>query len=633
MQITGEGWLQRWDAESGRLLKQIRLSKEELRGASLSSDGKLIAIGGFRVDPATQQMVNWFVFVDGDTGQEKLKWEVPERGDQKIALSPDGSTLAYGSRDLHVVDVKSQTEIFARPIDGGRIGGMTFSPDSKLLAVAQRGGVLLLDRNGKEEPRTIAAAGDPRSRTDLAGAILFIADGSQVAISHSGAVPVTLHDVVSGKQLQTYAVPGIDRWNLHSIALSPDGKTIVAPIGELGIGGGIAFWELESGKLIRRLPDLAGTNAVLAFSPDGQRLAAMSTWDLTLRVWNVATGQLIGADLPGHVKPPGALRFFDQDRKLVSAGDDGTIRIWNLADSRQLQVIRPQLDGWVYDRWIRAMDVSPDETLMASSSFDNIVRIWDLKTGREIYNLPGHGRTGGNRALQFTPDSKQLVSWGDDMRVCVWDVATGKSVSEFHAQPEGIEVPQGAKGMAADPFGGLGLRGGCFAADGSTLNVVLKDIRRFSVATGAELPKIEASGGVFSHIATSPDNQYLLVAGWSRSQALAGAANDEATKTHPIELWSLPENKLLQTCDSPGQGTDQVAFSPDGKLVALTTLDHEPRVELRTVPELKETGKLPLPSRGQAVQFSKSGKLVAASIADGTILVWDLKMIETHAKP
>jgi hypothetical protein len=124
--------------------------------------------------------------------------------------------------------------------------------DSKLLAIGQRGGVLLLDRNGKDEARTIATAGD------TAGAISFSADGSQVAVGHGGAVPVTLHEVASGKQRQAYSVPGINRWNLHSILFSPDGKTIAAPIGELGIGGGIVFGDAESGKLIRRMPASAG---------------------------------------------------------------------------------------------------------------------------------------------------------------------------------------------------------------------------------------------------------------------------------------------------------------------------------------------------------------------------------------
>ena len=48
-------------------------------------------------------------------------------------------------------------------------------------------------------------------------------------------------------------------------------------------------------------------------------------------VWDLATGEPQGADLPGHKGPPALLRFFNDDKQLATAGDDGTLRIWNLA--------------------------------------------------------------------------------------------------------------------------------------------------------------------------------------------------------------------------------------------------------------------------------------------------------------
>jgi WD40 repeat protein len=63
----------------------------------------------------------------------------------------------------------------------------------------------------------------------------------------------------------------------------------------------------------------------LAFTRDGHRLAAVSQWDSTLCVWDVESGTAFGTDLPGHIKPPNTLRFFNDDQRLASAGDDGTM--------------------------------------------------------------------------------------------------------------------------------------------------------------------------------------------------------------------------------------------------------------------------------------------------------------------
>ncbi len=123
--------------------------------------------------------------------------------------------------------------------------------------------------------------------------------------------------------------------------------------------------------------------------------------------------------------------------------------------------------------------------------------MWEISSGRDVYRLPGHGNTGGNRAVRFTPDGKQFVSWGDDMRVYVWDVATGKAVQEFRAQPK--EVPADTDSENGIVGRGLPSRlSGCFSPDGSTLFVMMNQIYRFSVARGEELPKLEAGGGAFS---------------------------------------------------------------------------------------------------------------------------------------
>ena len=475
----------------------------------------------------------------------------------------------------------------------------------------------------------------PIAANDTAAAVAFSPDGTQVAVGRRDSTGVSLYDLASSRPIRSFGMPSIERWNMHAIAFSPDGKTLAVPVDE-NAGGGVVLWEIATGKLIRRLQGPLGTNAFMAFSPDGRRLAAVSSWDLTMCVWNLETGEPYGADLPGHIKPPNSVRFFNHDQQLASAGDDGTIRIWNLADSSQQRVIQHEPDSMGRIRWIRAMDVSPDGKYVASSSFDDTVRLWEIDTGREVYRLPGHGRTGGHRAVRFTPDSTQFASWGDDMRVCLWDVATGKSAQEYRAQPAGVTLePESevGKGMS---FTAMRLESGCFSPDASTLMVVLSGIHRFSVATGKELSKIDYSGGRSTKLASSPDNRYLLSAGWGQPQQIQlpdGRNSSTPAKSHPVELWSPADDKIIANYVSAGVGVDQAVFANDGRLVAIAVVDDHPHIELRRIPDLADAGQIDLPSRAGAIEFSGSGKLLATSIADGTVLVWDLEHLPQIPNP
>ena len=81
----------------------------------------------------------------------------------------------------------------------------------------------------------------------------------------------------------------------------------------------------------------------------------------------------------------------------------------------------------------------------------------------------------------------------------------------------------------------------------------------------------------------------------------------------------------------PEGGVGVAAFSPDGRQAAITIDDDHPRVLILSVPELKELGRIEgLRGRASAVEFSRSGKRLAVSNADTTIVVYDLEKLSTE---
>src|SRR5262245_35145971 len=70
---------------------------------------------------------------------------------------------------------------------------------------------------------------------------------------------------------------------------------------------------------------------------------------------------------------------------------------------------------------------SPDGKRLASASDDATVRVWELNTGKQLHTLGGHGKS-SVRGVAFSPDGKWLASAGVDQKVVLWDAAAGRKV-------------------------------------------------------------------------------------------------------------------------------------------------------------------------------------------------------------
>jgi WD40 repeat protein/beta-lactamase regulating signal transducer with metallopeptidase domain len=634
-QITGgawSGWLQHLDPKSGRLLREIQFSTGNATPrAAIASAANVFVSSHWAVDNANKA-TNFFDVFDLTSGEKKMEFTTPDRPIEHLALSPDGRTVAYGDNKVHLVDLATKKEIASREPAGRRVDSLAFSQDSSMLAIGVDGEAMIWRWKSDEKPLAITLPRDAaRFSPSGVDAVAFSPDGGIVALGSNDAGPqgVMLFDPIDGRKLKSLAVPGVQRWYFRTVQFSPNGSLVAANI-EDNSGNGVALWDVASGKLIHRLFGLFGDAYYLSFSPDNRQLAASSYWYRTMCVWDLASGKPLSDGPPTHDQPPNTIRFLPGDERLVTAGDDYTISVWNISDSRQERYMRHVRWPGTYDSAIRGMDVSPDGKHIVSSSFDDTVRVWETGTGREVYRLPSHGHYGGHREVRFTPDSKRFASWGNDMRVYVWDVATGKAVNEFLAHPAGLSVEP--DGLGNPPFsGGMGgseIGSACFSPDASVLYLALDGVRRFSVASGKELPRIDVAADKWNGgwVAVSPDNRYLI---WNRNGkpekiTLPDGSSRNVWKSHPVELRSLPDGNAVTKLQLPGEWSDCIAFSPDSRTVAMAIIDDPFRIELRRIPDLSEVTRIDLPSRAHAVEFSHSGKLLAVSLFDSTVLVWDL---------
>jgi WD40 repeat protein len=340
----------------------------------------------------------------------------------------------------------------------------------------------------------------------------------------------------------------------------------------------------------------------VAYSPDGRLLATAS--GAAVLVWDVNAGRVVRR-LAGHAQPVLALGFAGGGKELVSFGCDDTLLVWDAATGRELRRVRVALESHVLDH---GAAFSADGGSLAVTDFTNhrpLVRLWDVAKGQEAKVL--HVRADG---LAFTADGKALVTAGEAVAdgkrtpaVQVWEVATGKEVRRF-------------------PFPGFILTAVYVRGNGQAATVAwVKDRGPADGGPGPgaylvhvwDLEKGERGRPVFA----SPTMPL-----WSPVLAPDGktlAVSESAGAIHVCDTQARKEVRVLQA----DAAFPVLTFSPDGRrlasssvLAGLTLWDTASgRGRFLTPPQRGAV---------VAVAFSPDGRALASCAAQGPVLLQDV---------
>jgi WD40 repeat protein len=288
---------------------------------------------------------------------------------------------------------------------------------------------------------------------------------------------------------------------VNAVAVHPDGRTIASG----DTTGLVRLWDVPKGEHLRKFQAHQGPISALAFSPDGKAIATAGDEKVDdgttprVKLWPLRLGEK-ERSCPGHGKIVWAVAFDPHGDTLAYASADGTVRVWEIATSQEIQSLHHP--GGVE---ATAVAFSPDgKTLATGTTHDGnlqgTVQLWERKGAGSWGRAAIWTDAGCVHCLAFGADSKVLFSGSGNPRATSNE---GRSEGRQWEFPSGKPVRLG--GHAA-PVTFL-------AVAGRTLVSGSEDgtVRRWDLASPVESGMFGGHTGAIRGVALTPSGLRLLM--------------------------------------------------------------------------------------------------------------------------
>ena len=302
-----------------------------------------------------------------------------EKPVRAIAFSPDNFTVATSGDDqlVHTWNAENGAAFEVLAGHKGIVTALAFAPGGDLISAAQDRGVVVWDANPAWKLERTIGTGDAQSPfIDRVCALAFSADGKLLATGGgepSRAGEIKVWNIASGELARD--IPNIHSDVVLGLEFSPDGRFLASVAADKMA----RLTDLATGKLTRTFEGHTQGVLALSWSPDGRTLATAGA-DAQVKLWDAATGDR-KKNIEGYEKEVTAVKFAGAGGALVTSSGDNKVRLFG-ADGNQVRLFPDVAD------FMDAVAVSADGKVVIAGGQDGVLRIWNVADAKVLGVFP-----------------------------------------------------------------------------------------------------------------------------------------------------------------------------------------------------------------------------------------------------
>ena len=369
---------------------------------------------------------------------------------------------------------------------------------------------------------------------------------------------------------------------------------------------------------------------------DGGRIVS-SSYDGTLRIWNVLSGNEITA-ISAHEQRIGCCQFSRDGNLLVSCSEDRTIRVWDAIAGREVS----RLQG--HSGAIESVKFHPDQKAIVSAGQDGTVRVWNMVN--EGARGTGPHRDSVNECV-YTSDGRYMLSCSRDRTLKVWYCVDMVAIATIRAHEKSVNscgilnfVP-GGRSSVDDKMIAVSV------SDDSTIRIWSIVISRGSSASYSLVKEYSAPSSAVKSVATSPNGKEFYTGGWDSkvlrwsisNMSVEGfsASSSEMRTQHTDWINCVTVSNIGEVASASHDGSVQTVrarmhnhgnwvlaccYSPDSRLIASASYD-------TTLAIANAGGKLLRNLKGHSERVNKccflTDNILLSASSDRFVMAWDVK--------